>query len=140
MSNYPVRIVSIEEDDSGKLSVTAEEMPQGVATPAANPTGASGGGSINAGVVADSVNTPLDLRAAAAALTGNTAEIWLGASGGASGAADPNWGGALVWASLDNLTFQKVTTITAPLRQGFLTAPLPMATGYRHRGCAERSI
>ena len=129
LSNYPVRIVSIEEDDSGKLSVTAEEMPQGVATPAANPTGASGGGSINAGVVADSVNTPLIFEPPPG-LTGNTAEIWLGASGGASGAVDPNWGGALIWASLDNLTFQKVTTITAPLRQGFLTAPLPLATGY----------
>ena len=27
LSGYPVRIVSIEEDDSGKFSVTAEEMP-----------------------------------------------------------------------------------------------------------------
>jgi len=129
LSNYPVRIVSIEEDDSGKLSVTAEEMPQGVATPASNPMGSTGGGSINAAAVADPVNTPLIFEPPPG-LTGNTAEIWLGASGGASGVNDPNWGGALVWASLDNLAFQKIVTITAPLRQGFLTAPLPFATGY----------
>ncbi len=129
LNNYPVRIVSIEEDDSGKLSVIAEEMPLGVATPAVNPTGASGGASINAGVVADPVNTPLIFEPPPG-LTANVAEIWLGASGGLAGAADPNWGGAQVWASLDNLTFQKITTITAPLRQGFLTAPLPLASGY----------
>ncbi|HXY56976.1 MAG TPA: phage tail protein [Methylocystis sp.] len=123
------RIVEIEEDDSGLLSITAEELVIGVSTPAANPSGAAGGNSINAGVQAQPVNSPLIFEPPPQ-LSNNTAEIWLGASGGAGGAADPNWGGAYVYASLDDVSYQKIATIQNPLRQGFLTAPLAAASGY----------
>ena len=33
-SNYPVRIVEVEEDDKGLLAITAEELVVGVSTPA----------------------------------------------------------------------------------------------------------
>jgi len=123
------RIVEIEEDDRGKLSVLAEELVIGVSTPAPNPTGAAGGASLNMAVAAAPVNTPLIFEPPPQ-LTNNVAEIWLGASGGTAGAADPNWGGCVVWASLDNVSYQRIVTIQNPLRQGFLTATLPSATGY----------
>ena len=63
------------------------------------------------------------------ALTGNVAQVWVGASGGAGGVADPNWGGAFVWASVDNTTYSQIGTITQPLRQGVLTAALANASG-----------
>lgn len=129
LAGAPVRIVDIEEDDSGLLSVTAEELVVGVSTPAANPSGAAGGASINAGVMANPVNAPLIFEPPPQ-LTNNVMEIWLGASGSSGGVADPNWGGCFVWASLDNVSYQKITTIQNPLRQGFLTAPLAAATGY----------
>ena len=56
------------------------------------------------------------------------AQIWVGAS--ANGGAPTQWGGAYVWASLDNVTYAQVATITAPLRQGFLTAALPALIGW----------
>lgn len=129
LAGAPVRIIEIEEDDSGLLSVTAEELVVGVSTPAVNPSGAAGGASINAGVAASPVNAPLIFEPPPQ-LTNNVMEIWLGASGGSGGVADPNWGGCFVWASLDNVSYQKITTIQNPLRQGFLTATLAAATGY----------
>ena len=50
--------------------------------------------------------------------------------GGANGICDPNWGGANVWISLDDITYSQIATITQPLRQGFLTAALPAANGW----------
>jgi hypothetical protein len=46
-----------------------------------------------------------------------------------SGLADPNWGGAFVWISTNNATYGQIGTVTAPARQGFLTAALPAPPG-----------
>lgn len=48
---------------------------------------------------------------------------------GASGIADPNWGGAFVWISTDDATYGQIGTVAAPARQGFLTASLPAPPG-----------
>jgi hypothetical protein len=48
---------------------------------------------------------------------------------GASGIADPNWGGAFVWISTDGNTYGQIGTVLAPARQGFLTAALPAPPG-----------
>ena len=37
LADYPVRILSIEEDDKGLLTTTAEELTVGVSTPALYP-------------------------------------------------------------------------------------------------------
>ena len=42
LSNYPVRIIAIEEDDNGLLAVTAEELVTGVSTPAFYASAGSG--------------------------------------------------------------------------------------------------
>ena len=43
LSNYPVRVIEIEEDDKGLLEVTCEELVTGVSNPAFYQTaGASG--------------------------------------------------------------------------------------------------
>ena len=43
LSNYPVRIIQIEEDDKGLLSFTCEELVAGVSSPAYNPSASSSG-------------------------------------------------------------------------------------------------
>jgi hypothetical protein len=48
---------------------------------------------------------------------------------GAMGTADPNWGGAFVWISTDGTTYGKVGQVSAPTRQGVLTAALPAPPG-----------
>jgi Putative phage tail protein len=48
---------------------------------------------------------------------------------GVSGVADPNWGGAFVWISTDGNTYGQIGTVSAPSRQGVLTAALPAPPG-----------
>ncbi|MBV8971996.1 MAG: phage tail protein [Sphingomonadaceae bacterium] len=128
LSNYPVRVISIEEDDRGLLTVTAEELVAGVSTGQFYPSGSTAGAfSQNTAVPAVPVNTPLIFEPPLAA-TGGVAQIWVGGSG--AGGTVAQWGGANVWVSLEGTTYSQVATITAPLRQGFLTAALPLAAGW----------
>ena len=129
LSNVPVRITSIEEDDNGQLTVTAEELTVGVSTPVLYPNAGASGFQLNQGAAADPVNAPLIYEPPSAA-TGGAAQVWVGASGGLGGVADPNWGGAYVWISLDNISYSNIATLSQPLRQGFLTAALAAASGW----------
>ncbi len=129
LTNYPVRVTAIEEDDKGLLTVTAEELTVGVSTPVLYPNSGPSGFLPNQGVAASCVNAPL-IYEPPSALTGDVAQIWVGASGGSGGVADPNWGGAYVWISLDDVTYSQIAVITQPLRQGVLTAALPLASGW----------
>jgi len=129
LAAYPVRIVSIEEGDSGILTVTAEEMTIGVSTPSLYPTQIPAGASLNQGIVPDLVNAPL-IYEPPPVLTGGVPQLWVGASGGSGGVADPNWGGAYVWASTDNVTYSQIGTITQPMRQGFLLGAITAVSGW----------
>jgi hypothetical protein len=129
LSNYPVRLLTIEEDDKGLLTVTAEELTVGISSAVLYPNSGSSGFLPNQGVAAPGVNAPL-IYEPPFSLTNNIAQVWVGASGGVADVADPNWGGAYVWLSLDNITYSQVATITQPLRQGLLTAALPAASGW----------
>ena len=125
LAAYPVRIVSIEEDDRGMLSVTAEELVLGVSTPGANPSDTAIAFAPNQSAAASTINPPL-IYEPPPSLTGDVAQVWVGASG----APGSNWGGAFVWASVDNTTYSQIGTIAQPLRQGVLTANLASATGW----------
>jgi hypothetical protein len=57
-------------------------------------------------------------------LTGGVPQLWAGLSGGTATAADPNWGGAAIFASTDNATYVQVGTMAGPARQGVTTTTL----------------
>jgi hypothetical protein len=116
-----VRIVDIEEDSDGAIMVTAEEFPQGVATATLYPTQGKSNGVPDSSVAPQPVNAPLILEPPPA-LTGNVAQLWLGASGQNG---DPNWGGCVVWASLDGNSYAQVARIGSSARHGVVSSPLP---------------
>jgi len=129
LANFPVRITTIEEDEKGILTVTAEELVLGVSSPVLYPNNGPQGYQPNQAAPPGPVNTPL-IYEPPTSLTNGMPEVWVGASGGSGGVNNPMWGGANVWVSLDGTTFTQVATIGAPLRQGFLTQPLPIAAGW----------
>ncbi len=128
LSDYPVRVIEIEEDDKGLVAVTCEEFVTGVSTPQFYQTAGSGGYQQNQGVPAVPVNTPFIYEPPLSA-TGGVAQIWVGASGASYGSST-QWGGANVYVSVDGVTYSQVATITQAMRQGFLTAALPQASGW----------
>src|SRR5208282_960513 len=118
LSNYPVRIVSIEEDDRGLLAVTAEELVTGVSTPQFYQSASPGNYQPNWAVPSVPVNAPLIFEPPLAATNG-VPQVWVGASGASQGTAQ-QWGGANVCVSVDNVTYSQFAVITSPLRQGVL--------------------
>jgi putative tail protein len=128
LSDAPIRITEIEEDENGFLQVTAEEFPLGAATATLYATQAVSNNPINRNVAPDAVNTPIIFEPPSA-LVGTTAQVWIAASGGAGGVADPNWGGAFVWLSLDGSSYTQIGAIVSPARQGVLTASLANFSG-----------
>jgi Putative phage tail protein len=128
LSNYPVRVIEIEEDDKGLLAFTCEELVTGVSNPAPNPTATATGFQPNWGVPAVPVNTPL-IYQPPIALTAGVSQVWLGASG-IDGGGQNQWGGANVYVSVDDVTYAQISVLTAPIRQGVLTLGLPAAAGW----------
>jgi Putative phage tail protein len=128
LNSAPIRITEIEEDESGFLSVTAEEFPLGAATATLYATQPVINNPLNRAVAPDSVNPPIIFEPPSA-LAGSTPQLWIAASGGASGVADANWGGCNVWISTDGASYVQIGTIVGPATQGVLTASLPNYAG-----------
>ncbi|WP_207000754.1 phage tail protein [Trinickia mobilis] len=117
LTNQPVRITQIVENENGDLTFTAEEFPLGVATPALYTAQGAAGYQQNYNVSAPNV-TDATIFEPPARLTGNALEVWAAVCGG------PNWGGCDVWVSTDNSTFQRVGTINGGARMGVLSSSL----------------
>ena len=122
----PVRIIETDEDEgTGDITILAEEFPAGVGTPVVYPTQSKSNGAPDSSVVPAAVNAPTIIEPPTS-LTNNQVQLWIGASpiGG-----DPNWGGCVVYASLDNTSYAQVETIHAAAAQGVTTASLPAYVG-----------
>lgn len=76
-----VRIVSIDEDDDGLLTVTAEEFTVGTGTSAAYPVQGTEAVVVDWNVVPSSVNPPVIFEPPSG-LTNGQRQIWVAASGG----------------------------------------------------------
>lgn len=129
LQDVAVRIIEIEEDENGLLNVMAEEFPGGTATAVAYPVQSNVNVlPFNRTIVPAQVNTPIIFEPPVS-LAGATPQIWIALSGGSGGVADPNWGGANIWVSLDNASYIAIGQVSAPARQGVLTASLAAFTG-----------
>jgi hypothetical protein len=131
LGTVKLRLTSIEEEEeSGELICEAELLTIGVSTPGPNVASGAIGSGENTAVESAPVQTVLIYEPPPLATDG-APEIWFGASGGEAGVADPNWGGCFVWASIDGGdSYARLTQISAPLRQGLLTADLAAASGW----------
>ncbi len=118
LSNEPVRIVSVSEQNGNELQFTCEEFPAGVAVGATQTVEPGAGYIPNSQQVPDATQPAVIFRAPQF-LNNGVPEVWLGV-----GSAGPNWGGANILVSLDNVSYQKIGTIAPGCRYGALTAAL----------------
>lgn len=116
--NEPVRIKSISEQGTNELQFVCEEFPAGVASGATQSVEAPAGYVPSVNGAPDATQPPVIFRAPQF-LTDGTPEVWIGVGG-----AGPNWGGANVLVSLDNVSYSKIGTVSPGCRYGTLTAAL----------------
>lgn len=119
LNALPVRIKTVEEDEDGSLSFTAEEFPGniGTYTSAVQTASAPVATTPNQNMDPGASNVPAVIEPDSA-YTGGAAQLIIAASGGAS------WGGCQVNISFNQTDYQNIGNIIAPAAQGVLTAPL----------------
>lgn len=120
MARVPVRIVAVEEDAEGALTITAEDFPQGAGQAPVVPPQPPSGYSVDMNVAPGNAAAPVVFEPPVS-LAGQP-EIWLATSGGES------YGGCAVWVSLDNVTYQQVGTLSGKSRHGVTTAALMLVS------------
>ncbi|MDB5358842.1 MAG: hypothetical protein JWO51_139 [Rhodospirillales bacterium] len=117
LNKAPVRIISIEEDSSGHLTIEAEEFPAGVATATLYPHAVRTAYQVDFEIAPGPVNAPVIFEPTINLTKGNQ-QIWVAASGGA------NWGGCSVHLSIDGTTYSRVGEIKVPARLGTTTSAI----------------
>lgn len=120
MNRFLVRITSVEEDEEGELTFTAEEAPQNVYSAARYPSQQSIGYSSNNNAVAPSVSPPVIFEPPLPIANGLD-QLWIAAAAGGN----KSWGGADVWLSVDGNSYKKIGQIISAARYGFTTSTLP---------------
>lgn len=133
LNRFPVRIISIEEDEKGVLSIEAEEFPASSAASTLYAQQQNVPPDFATNVAPGAVNAPVIFEPTPQMLysqgrSGPT--IIIGASAGPAGVYDSNWGGCVVYASDDGVTYVQQGTIDGPSRTGVTTSSLPAYGGY----------
>ena len=123
LDKTPVRIIEIEEDEDGGLSVKAEDFPFGSASATQYPTQPNLGYSADYNTAPGNAFTPAMFEAPLQ-LTNNEPQIWLATAGG------DNWGGCEVWVSTDGDSYKRAGTINNKARYGSLASPLAAGAVY----------
>lgn len=123
LDRTPVRIISVEEDAEGLLSLRAEDYPFGVASATLYPAQAGAGFAADYNAAPGNVAAPVFFEPPIELATATGLEVWCAVSGQAGTAGDL-WGGCHVWASIDGETYKQVGTVRGGARYGTTTAAL----------------
>jgi hypothetical protein len=120
LSNVPVRITGVEEDENGDLTITAEDYPAGVSAAVQYPRQGGSGYAANFNGAPGNVNAPAFIEAPVV-LTTSGLELWAAVSG-----VSTFWGGAEIWVSESGSTYRRVGVVHGNARHGTLRAALPL--------------
>ncbi len=133
LDQFPVRIREIEEDEKGVLTVLAEEFRAASMQPLVYGTQQNTPPVINPdNITAASINDPVIFEPTPELLSlegSGVPLIQIGLSAGPNGVFDPDWGGAEVWLSIDDVTYAKFGESTGPANMGYTGNALPAYAG-----------
>lgn len=118
-----VRLISVEEDEDGKLSIVAEDALLGVGSAPNYPVQSKTGYQGNQNAAPGPVQSPIIFNPPESLLLPGETQIW-----GAVAGAGEAWGGCDIWISADGDSYRMVETIYGRSRMGRLTGPLPAGT------------
>lgn len=115
-----VRLISVEEDEEGKLAVVAEDALLGVGSAPNYPVQSKSGFQSNQNVAPGPVLAPIMFNPPESLLLAGELQVW-----GAVAGASPSWGGCEIWISADGDSYWMAETIYGRARMGRLSATLP---------------
>ncbi len=143
-NNVLVRIVSVEDDADENVTIMAEEFPIGSQSPTVIPTSPTTPPNQGATNSPPSPIYPPVMFAPTTAMltaTGFASPQWIfGCSAGFDGAFDSNWGGAEIWVSLDNASYQLLGSITGPAAVGTVAEPIAGGVGALYVNMSESGL
>jgi hypothetical protein len=119
LTRVVARVKKVKEDDRGRLEITAEEWPFGVAHATQFATQSTDGGTRNPLVDPGNVNTPAIFDLPLYLTSTGGAALGVAASGGS------DWGGCEVWMSTDGQSYALQGRLTRAGRYGVTTSVLP---------------
>lgn len=122
MGTFSLMLEEVTENDDDSFDIIAFEWNESIGLRSSVASQAVAGNNVNTETPANAVNPPIIFEPPVA-LAGD-AEVWIVLSGGPGGVYDPNWGGADIYLSTDNTTFQKIGTQNQPGAMGSLSASL----------------
>ncbi len=115
----PVRIMTIDESNTGLLSITAEEFPKGSASATLYPSTSGSGFAHDYNEAPGDAYAPTVFEAPAPmASSADGLEVWLATGGGAS------FGGCEVWTSLTGTNYERAAVMQGKSRYGVTTGTL----------------
>jgi hypothetical protein len=118
---YPVRLIEANEGNKKDIKCKAEELLYGLNAPQQIDSAAQQGSAVQMNNLPGPVNPP-PIFINEPQMNGGAGGVFL--TIGLSGAS-PDWGGALVWVSLDGTTFNQVATQVGRSVMGLTTADFP---------------
>lgn len=122
LGNFRCVIETISETEDDEFEIAATEYHASVSTKPANGSQQISNTPVNTLADPGPVNDPIILEPPAS-LSGSH-QLWIGISGGDGTVANLNWGGANVWVSTDDITYNQVGSVDTASRMGVLTANL----------------
>lgn len=127
LGTFEVLLTEVNETEDGVLDCVAEEWNSSVTSSTPNSSGeAPSNTPVNTNVAPGPVNPPIIFEPPRA-LSG-TPQVWVAVSGGDGTTAAANWGGANVWLSTDDITYNQVG-VADLARMGILGSTLPTYGG-----------
>lgn len=127
LGTFEVLLIEVNETEDSEFDCIAEEWNGSVSTSNPDNSGEpSTNTPINTQVSPGPVNPPIIFEPPRT-LSG-TPQVWVAVSGGNGTTFNPNWGGAFVWLSTDNVTYNNIGTADLA-RMGILGSTLPTYGG-----------
>jgi len=118
-----VRLISVEEDEDGKIAIVAEDALLGTGSASNYPVQSKSGYQGNQNATPGPVLPPIIFNPPESLLLPGELQVW----GAVAGAGD-SWGGCEVWISADGDSYRMVESIYGRSRIGRLTAPLEVGS------------
>jgi hypothetical protein len=119
LEDHLVRLISVEEDDNGKLTVVAEDALLGVGSAQRYPVQSASGFESNQNADPGDVTAPVIFNPPESLLLMGEHQVWVAVAGQTNA-----WGGCEVWGSTDGDSYRLLSAIYGPARYGELTEEL----------------